>query len=85
MVEMPSITSRQKAFHNTVAVSLAKFSCTYSSAYCPVARILKCVIVADYRFLEEVGCYVDSIDRDGVVRGCQKRRGLNVNHCSMVL
>lgn len=34
----------------------------------------------DYRFLEEIGCYVDSINRDTVVRGCQKHRGLNVNH-----
>ena len=36
-------------------------------------------IVTDYRFLEEVGCYVDSIDRDSLVRSRQKKNyGLNV-------
>ena len=36
-------------------------------------------IVTDYRFLEEVGCYVDSIDRDSLVRSHQKKNyALNV-------
>jgi len=56
---------------------------------CWISYILKCYCSIDYRFLEEIGSYVDSIDRDSVVKGYQKyRRGLNVTHwlyiCNMV-